>query len=58
MRETGFGSSVAAFNQPENLRLRERWYAPDQPAINADDPDALALLTAIGADPATVLAPE
>lgn len=39
-------------------RQQERWRAPDQPAVNADDPDALALLTVIGADPATVLAPE
>lgn len=49
---------IAAFNMPENLRIRERWYAPDQGYINADDPDAVALLTAIGADVQTVLAPE
>ena len=34
-----------------------RWFASDRPAINHDDPDALALLTAIGADPETILAP-
>lgn len=34
-----------------------RWVASDRPAINHDDPDALALLTAIGADPETILAP-
>lgn len=34
-----------------------RWVASDRPAINHDDPDALALLKAIGADPAIILAP-
>lgn len=34
-----------------------RWWAPDRPAINHDDPDALALLTAIGADASEILAP-
>lgn len=37
---------------------RLRWNAPDQPAVNADDPDVLALLSAVGADPSVVLAPE
>lgn len=34
-----------------------RWFASDRPAINHDDPDALALLKAIGADPGVILAP-
>ena len=34
-----------------------RWWAPDRPAINFDDPDALALLAAIGADHETIMAP-
>ena len=34
-----------------------RWWAPDRPAIYHDDPDAIALLTAIGADPDVVLGP-
>lgn len=34
---------------------RERWNA--KPAVYADDPRALALLRAIGADPAVILAP-
>lgn len=51
-------AATAAFNQPENLRLRERWYAPDQPAINANDQESIAFVQAIGADPAVVLAPE
>jgi hypothetical protein len=37
--------------------LYARWWAPDRPAIHHDDVDALALLAAIGADPATVMAP-
>jgi hypothetical protein len=36
---------------------KARWYAADHPAIRADDPDAIAFLQAIGADPAAVLAP-
>lgn len=51
-------AAAAAFGRPENLRLRERWYAPDQPAINANDPESVAFVQAIGADPAIVLAPE
>lgn len=34
-----------------------RWWAPDRPAINCDDPDALALLAAIDADAEGVMAP-
>ena len=34
-----------------------RWWAPDRPAIHHDDPDALALLAAIGAEAATIMAP-
>lgn len=41
-----------------DLYARERWYAPDKPAVYADDPEALALLSAIGADPAVIMAPE
>lgn len=33
-----------------------RWIASDRPAIYHDDPDALALLQAIGADPAVIMA--
>lgn len=40
-----------------DILRRERWYAPDKPDVFADDPEALALLAAIGADPATILAP-
>src|SRR5438105_1562477 len=35
-----------------NLYARERWYAPDKPSVFADDLEAVALLQAIGADPA------
>jgi hypothetical protein len=48
-------AASAALNA--NLYTRERWYAPDRPAVYADDPEVLALLAAIGADPAVVLAP-
>jgi len=33
-----------------------RWVASDRPAVNCDDPDALALLAAIGADPDAIMA--
>jgi len=32
-----------------------RWFAPDHPEVYADDPDALALLQAIGADPEMIM---
>lgn len=35
-----------------------RWVAPDKPVINADDPEAIAMISAIGADPVTILATE
>lgn len=57
LHEAGkLAAASAALNA--NLYLRERWYAPDRPAVYADDPEALALLAAIGADPAVILAPE
>lgn len=34
-----------------------RWFAPDHPRIYADDPEAVALLRAIGADPDVIMAP-
>jgi len=34
-----------------------RWFAPDHPAVYSDDPDAVALVQALGLDPATILAP-
>jgi hypothetical protein len=35
---------------------KARWNAADHPAIWSDDPEALALLQAIGADPAVIMA--
>lgn len=32
------------------LRQAERWRAPDQPAVYFDDPDMIAVLSAVGAD--------
>ncbi len=39
------------------VRQQERWRAPDQPAVYFDDPETIAVLQAIGADPDEVLAP-
>lgn len=58
LTDAQLSAAAAVFNQPENLRLRERWYAPDQPAINANDPESIAFVLAIGADPEAILAPE
>lgn len=33
-----------------------RWFAPDHPEVYADDPDAIALLIAIGANPESIMA--
>ncbi len=35
-----------------------RWFAPDHPEVYADDPDTIALLMVIGADPESIMAPE
>ena len=35
-----------------------RWNAPDKPAVNADDPETITIILAIGEDPAVILAPE
>lgn len=37
-------------------RQKERWRAPGYPTVNFDDSDTLAVLAAIGADPAVVMA--
>jgi hypothetical protein len=34
-----------------------RWFAPDHPVVYSDDPDAVGLVTALGLDPAVILAP-
>lgn len=48
-------AAFAALNA--NKGAFARWFSPDHPAIYADDPEALTLLQAIGADPAVILAP-
>lgn len=48
-------AAFAALNA--NKAAFARWFSPDHPAVYADDPEALALLAAIGADPAVILAP-
>ena len=39
------------------VRQEERWRAPNYPAVNHDDPDTIAVLRAVGADPKKILAP-
>ncbi len=40
------------------VRQQERWRAPDQPTINADDAETIMVLKAVGADPIVAMAPE
>ena len=40
----------------QNPSALARWFSPDQAAIPADSPEAIALLESIGADPAVILA--
>jgi len=42
----------------QNSTYFARWFAPGHTYVYADDPDAIALLLAIGADPDVILAPE
>lgn len=39
-----------------SVRQQQRWWAQEFPNIYADDPEMLAVLDAVGADPAVVLA--
>lgn len=57
-RLIGAGKIDAAFAALQaNKGAFARWFSPDHPAVYADDPDALALLAAIQADPAVIMAP-
>jgi hypothetical protein len=48
------GAAYAALEATGNERLKRRWDAAVQ--VRSDDADAIALLTAVGADPAVILA--
>ncbi len=37
-------------------RQKERWRSPDSPSVRNDDEEVIAMLQAVGADPAVVLA--
>lgn len=49
--------AVARAALEQDAAAYARWWAPDRPAINCDDPDALALLAAIDADVDGIMAP-
>jgi hypothetical protein len=34
-----------------------KWFAPDKPFVYCDDPDAVAVVKALGLDPTVILAP-
>ena len=38
---------------PENFA---KWFAPDRPVVNCDDPEAVAVVLALDLDPAVILA--
>ena len=48
--------AIAVLEQPENAVLK--WRFTTLTGVPADDPDAIALVQAAGADPAVILAPE
>lgn len=51
--------ALAVLDAPQNAVLKARFYTIDSAGgIPADDPDAIALVQAAGADPAEILAPE
>lgn len=53
------GKMSAAFQVlNSNPTYFARWFVPDRPYVYADDPDALLLLRAIGADADVIMAPE
>jgi len=53
------GKMVAAHTALMQMPVEfARWFAPDQPEVYADDPDALTLLAAIGADAEVIMAGE
>jgi hypothetical protein len=56
LHEAGLLAAAKAALEAD-LYARERWYAPDRPAVYADDAETLALLSHIGADAAVILAP-
>jgi hypothetical protein len=55
LEATGKLEAARAALDAAPLYTRERWN--NRQVVNADDPDANALLQAIGADPAVILAP-
>lgn len=51
-------SILAILDNPANAYAKARWWSPDWPEVYFDDPDMVAMLTAIGADVAAITAPE
>jgi hypothetical protein len=49
---------MAILDHPSNAYAKARWWAPDWPEVFADDPEMVAMLTAVGADVAVITAPE
>lgn len=47
-------AQAALWAQPDQFA---KWFAPDQPNVNCDDPATVAFVTALGLDPAVILAP-
>lgn len=49
---------MGVLDMPANIYAKSRWWAPDWPEIYTDDPDAMALIAAVGGDVAAILAAE
>ncbi|RWD69590.1 hypothetical protein [Mesorhizobium sp.] len=57
-RVTAAGKMAAAqsalWAEPDQFA---KWFAPDQPSVNCDDQATVAFISALGLDPAVILAP-
>jgi hypothetical protein len=49
---------MVILDQPANVYAKARWWSPDWPEVYYDDPDMVAMLTAVGADVSAITAPE
>lgn len=49
---------MGVLDAPANVYAKARWWSPDWPEIYTDDPEAVAIVSAVGGDAAVILAPE
>ncbi len=49
---------MGVLDAPANVYAKARWWSPDWPEIYTDDPEAVAIVSAVGGNAAVILAPE